>query len=184
MQPPPLGIRLKIGARPRQAAEFPFEDDALGVRLSEMVRTSLRRGVPPPTALVLREEQVEMIDLRPIVSAELSAHRFLAAAAGQPEVSAVALLAVLDVEERGRPLGKAGVVFVEWPDNRWWHGYTLLGARFRPLDDMPLVTRRAVDGLPRPSGFGGWFSRARYQRLSLSLQRIEPAATEPTPMVH
>ncbi len=182
---PPPGIRLRIGARPRQAGEFPFDDDALGERLGEMVHESLQRGVPPPAAVVLHPEHVEMIDLRPLLSAGLPAHRFLAAAAGQPGVESLALLAVLDLEEAGRPLGKAGVVFVEWPDNRWWHGYHLLGSRYHPLDDMPMVTRRAVDGLPRPSGFGGWFSRARFQRLCLRLEQVnKDEDQEEVPLVH
>ena len=153
-----------------------------------MVRRGLARGVPPPSVLVLRPEQVEIIDLRPILQANLSVHRFIAAAAGQPGVEAIALLAVLELEELGHPLGRGGSAFVEWPDNRWWHGYHLLGRSMRPVEDMPVVVRRAKDGQPRPRGFGGWFSRARFQKLSLRLDRVAPAPdapnTEPEAMVH
>ncbi len=184
--PPPPGIRLQVGARPRDAAEFPPQDDALGQNLAGMVLRGVARGVPPPTIIVLRQEQVEVIDLRPILEAGLSVHRFIAAAAGQPDVQAVALLAVLELEELGRPLGRGGSVFVEWPDNRWWHGYHLLGRSGRPVDDMPLVVRRALDGQPRPRGFGGWFSRSRFQRLRLRLERVEAPGTgdEPAELVH
>jgi hypothetical protein len=185
--PSQTGIRLAVGARPRDPEEFPHDDDALGESLSRMVLRSVERGVPPPSVLVIRPEQVDIIDLRPIVRAGLSVHRFVAAAAGQTEVDAVALLAVLDLEESGRPLGRAGSAFIEWPDNRWWHGYHLLGERFRPVSDLPLVTRRALDGLPRPRGFGGWFSRARFQRLQLQLERAEPSPAHdgaPDQLVH
>jgi hypothetical protein len=178
---PPSGLRLQVGARPRDPQEFPKEDDALGESLARMVLRSVSKGVPPPSALVLKPDQVEIIDLRPILKARLSVHRFIAAAAGQPGVDAVALLAVLDLEDSGRPLGRSGTAFVEWPDNRWWHGYHLLGQSFRPVDDMPLVVRRAQDGAPRPRGFGGWFSRARFQRLSLRLERVVPPPTEHQP---
>lgn len=176
---PEPGIRLQVGARPRDPVEFPADDDALGHSLAGMVLRSVERGVPPPAILVIRREQVDIIDLRPILQAGLSVHRFIAAAAGQPEVEAVALLAVLDIEEGGKPLGRAGAAFIEWPDNRWWQGYHLLGGGFRPVNDVPLTVRRAVDGLPRPRGFGGWFSRARFQRLSLRLERVLPAPSSP-----
>jgi hypothetical protein len=184
-----VGLQLKVGVRARDPAELPFEDDALGESLTRMVQRSVQRGLPPPAILVLRQEQVEIIDLRPILDAGLSVHRFIAAAAGQEGVSSVALLAVLDLEERGRPLGHAATAFIEWPDNRWWHGYFLLSPSFRPLEDLPLVTRRAIEGQPRPKGFGGWFSRARFQRLSLHLERATPPtapAGEPAsePLVH
>jgi hypothetical protein len=184
---PPPGIRLSVGARPRDPQDFPALDDDLGESLTTMVLRTVSRGVPPPSVLVLRPEQVEIIDLRPILTAKLSVHRFISAAAGQADVEAVALLAVLELEELGRPLGRGGSAFIEWPDNRWWHGYHLLGGSMRPLDDMPRVVRRARDGQPRPRGFGGWFSRARFQRLSLHLERVQPpgdVGTEGGELVH
>jgi len=186
--PPPPGIRLKVGARPRDPVEFPPGDDTLGESLASMVLRSVSKGVPPPSALLLKPDHVEIIDLRPILQAGLSVHRFIAAATGQPEVEAVALLAVLDLEELGHPLGRGGSAFIEWPDNRWWHGYHLLGRSMRPVDDIPLVVRRALDGQPRPKGFGGWFSRARFQKLSLRLERVDrpddDSPAEPQPLVH
>ncbi len=184
MPPSPPGIRLSVGARPRDPEAFPAQDDALGESLTDMVLRTVSRGVPPPSVLVLRPEQVEIIDLRPILQAKLSVHRFISAAAGQPGVDAVALLAVLELEELGRPLGRGGSAFIEWPDNRWWHGYHLLGRSMHPVEDMPRVMRRARDGQPRPRGFGGWFSRARFQRLSLRLERVEPPPGEARELVH
>jgi hypothetical protein len=174
-------IRVRVGARERRFDEFPRDDDALGERLAEMVRGTLVRGVPPPAIVVLRPERVELLDLRVILDAGLSVHRFIAAAAGQEGVEAIALLAVVDLHEAGRAIGHTGLVFLEWPDNRWWQGYHLLGHTFKPLDDMPLVQRRAVDGLARPAGLGGWFSRARFERLSLHVSS-EPGESQP--LVH
>ena len=169
-----IEVQVRIGSRSRDVELFPRQDDALGERLAEMVRSTLLRGVPPPAVVVLRPDRVDLVDLRTIIEARLQVHRFIAATAGQDEVEAVALLAVVDLREAGRPVGHTGMVFVEWPDNRWWHGYFLLSQAFQPLDDMPMVLRRAVDGLPRPEGFGGWFSRARFERLKLQLREISP----------
>ncbi|MFH1468221.1 MAG: hypothetical protein ABIO70_27790 [Pseudomonadota bacterium] len=169
-----IEVQVRIGTRGRDPESFPREDDALGERLAELVRTTLLRGVPPPAVVVLRAERVDLVDLRGILDAHLSVHRFIAAAAGQDDVEAVALLAVVDQREAGKPVGHTGMVFVEWPDNRWWHGYHLLSQAFKPLDDMPMVLRRAVDGLPRPDGLGGWFSRARFERLKLRLREVAP----------
>jgi hypothetical protein len=171
-----IEVQVRIGSRGRDPEAFPREDDALGERIAELVRTTLRRGVPPPAVLVLRPERVDLVDLRAILVAGLSVHRFISAAAGQDEVEAVALLAVVDQRDAGRPLGHTGMVFLEWPDNRWWQGYHLLSEAFKPLDDMPMVLRRAVDGQPRPDGFGGWFSRARFERLKLQLREVAPPA--------
>ncbi len=170
----PKGIQLRVSVRQRDPVAFPAEDEALGARLSEMVLKALDRGVPPPALLVVRPAQVELLDLRPILGAGHSVQRFLASAAGQDEVEAVALLAVLNTLERGQPVGRAAVVFVEWPDNRWWHGYFLLNQGFKALEDMPQVVRRATDGTPRPAGLGGWFSKARFHRLKLQLRRLDP----------
>lgn len=177
-------IQVRVGARARRLEEFPREDDALGERLAEMVRSTLSRGVPPPAVVVLRSDRVELVDLRAVLDAGLSVHRFVAAAAGQGGVEAVALLAVVDLREGGRAIGHTGLVFLEWPDNRWWQGYHLLSRAFKPLDDMPLVLRRAVDGQARPSGLGGWFSRARFERLSLRVSGIPGDGPDLPPLLH
>jgi hypothetical protein len=65
-------------------------------------------------------------------------------------------------------------VFIEWPDGAWW-----LWAR--PLrdrvirDDLPPEIRAAWDGWPRPSGLGGFWTRARVEGLRLQRETVDGA---------
>ncbi len=183
MAPARTSIRLQVGVEPRDPERFPPDDEGLGDRLTALVAGALARGVPPPALFVFRPERVEILDLRPVLQGGHPLDLFIAAAAGQEAVDAVALLAVLDLKDPERSVGRAGAVFIEWPDNRWWHAYQLLNRANAPLDDMPHVVRRAVDGLPRPSGLGGWFSRARYFGLRLMVEPPGPPS-DPSPLVH
>jgi hypothetical protein len=183
LSPARTSIRLHVGVEPRDLERFPDDDDGLGDHLTSLVTDALARGVPPPALFVFRSDRVEILDLRPVLKAAQPLDLFIAAAAGQEAVEAVALLAVLDLKDPERSVGRAGAVFIEWPDNRWWHAYRLLNQSNAPIDDLPRVVRRAVDGLPRPTGLGGWFSRSRYFGLRLT---VEPPAepTEPSPLPH
>ncbi|MBN1336950.1 MAG: hypothetical protein JXB39_13415 [Deltaproteobacteria bacterium] len=183
MAPNRTSVRLHVGVEPRDPERFPPDDDALGERLASLVMHALGRGVPPPALFVIRTHRVEILDLRPVLQANHPLDLFIAAAAGQEHVEAVALLAVLDLKDPERSVGRAGAVFIEWPDNRWWHAYHLLNQANAPLDDMPRVVRRAVDGLPRPAGLGGWFSRSRYFGLRLTVEPPE-VTPGPSPLVH
>jgi len=180
----PIGLRIRVGSRRRDPEEYPEQDDALGEALFGKLLEALQRGVPPPALLLLRQEVVELVDLRPLLEGGHAVDRFIAAAAGQDGVQAAALLAVLSMRERGRPVGRAAVAFVEWSDNRWWQAYQLLNQGFKALDDMPPVQRRAVDGFPRPAGLGGWFSTARFLQLKLRLQRDAAAIPPGSQLVH
>jgi hypothetical protein len=66
---------------------------------------------------------------------------------------------------------RALVVYLEWPDNRWWTAWQALDADGAPVGDEPQV-RRAVEGYPRPGGMGGWFARARREGLRLNLEPV------------
>ncbi len=176
---PSDSIRLRIRVGPRDPQRFPREDDALGQALESMVDHALQQGVPPPALLAFREDKVELIDLVPIIKAGERLDYFIAGVAGRQNTEALAFIGVLSLLHTGRPRGKAGVVFIEWPDNRWWHTFRPLDADMSPLQGVPRIVHRAVDGMPRPGGLGGWFSRSRYLRIKIQLRPIEPPESEP-----
>lgn len=156
---------------------FPAEDDALGKQLSVLVAGALARGLPRPAILVLRAEQVDWFDAVPLMQGEpVHRHRMIAAIAGQEGVEAVALLGTFRVRagrgQPGRPppQQRALLSFIEWPDNRWWASWRMLGEDRQPISDAPIV-RAAVDGWPRPGGVGGWFALARRRKLTLTMVR-------------
>ena len=181
MNGPAFKIRVRTG--PRSTERFPTDDDALGGQLSALVTGALARGLPRPAVLVLRADQVDWFDAVPLLKATpLHRHRMLGAIAGQEGVECVAMVGTFQVRHgRSRPgqrppLQRALLCFIEWPDNRWWASWRLLGDDKQPITDAPMI-RTAVDGWPRPGGVGGWFSLARRQRLTLNLKRTAKPAT-------
>jgi hypothetical protein len=178
---PPFRLRVRSGARSLE--RFPQEDEALGGQLSALVAAALARGLPRPAVLVLRAGQLDWFDAVPLMKAPPHHRRhMLSAIAGQDGVECVALLGTFRVTRpparRGQPpqQQRALLCFIEWPDNRWWASWRLLGEDRQPLTDDPVV-RIASDGWPRPGGIGGWFSLARRLNLKLKMVRSEPEVT-------
>ena len=119
----------------------------------------------------IRDELVERYDLPGIVQSGGDVHAFTAAVAGQAGVEVVAIVGVLGVA-RGRDRERLPglCVFVEWPDGRWWNALRIV--RDASLhEEMPVMIRTADEGYPRPGGLGGWWSRSRFQGLSLRISR-------------
>jgi len=175
-------VQVRVSIQDRDLERFPQEDEALGNSFFQLYHEAMHRGLPPPALFTLFSDRVEIMDMRPVFENGQSMHAFVAAATGRGGVEAVALVGVLDQVRDGRLLARAGSVFVEWPDCRWWHAVQVLGRDNVPLSDTPEI-HRAVDGLPRPGGLGGWFSRGRYFGLKLELHRSEDPS-EPTSFVH
>ena len=180
----PFSLRFRTG--PRDPALLPREDEALGQQLFARGCAVLDRGLPRPVMLVLREAQVDQVDIAQVLAAPLPhRERMLSAIAGQQAVTAAALVGTLSLERknRGRVVARsrALAVYLEWPDNRWWTCWQLVGDDRALVGDGPLV-RRAVDGEPRPGGIGGWFARARREGLRLQVRR--PAGLEGLDNVH
>ena len=181
---PRFHLRVQSGVRDLDL--LPAGDDALGHALFERAAGVLDRGTPRPVMLVLREQQVDQVDVVPLLQAE-PAHRerMLSAVAAQDAVTCAALVGGLTLHRRRRgevvATTRAIVVYLEWPDNRWWTAWQPVDATRSLLGDGPMV-RRAVDGEPRPGGIGGWFARARRERLKLRLHR--PAGQEGLDLVH
>ena len=173
MSPRSVTVRTRVAYGPRDPERLPFEDEALGAALYELVEKVVREQgkLPRPCILGLREELVERYDLPGVVQSGGDVHAFTSAVAGQSGVDAVAIAGVLGVRLGGaRERVPALVTFVEWPDGRWWSALRVVRDR-RLAEDLPVLVRRADEGYPRPGGMGGWWSRSRFQGLSLSLSR-------------
>jgi hypothetical protein len=178
---PAFQTTLRVRVMERDYEVFPSDDDRLGESLWSMLSERIGRPIPP-VLFVFRADQVDVVELMPILQEGLSLHRFTSAAAGQADVQAVALLGTPTLLRDDKPLGRVASSFIEWTDNRWWQATLPLDDQFMPLREMPREVRRAVDGFPKPNGVGAWFSTARFFRLKLGLRRAEPEAE--SPIVH
>ena len=181
----PPRFRLRIQTGPRDPAKLPLEADALGEAVMDRVRGALEKGFPRPAMLLLRDHEVQQLDVVPLMQAAPEhRERMLAAAAGQDDVRCAVLAGALSLRRRvkGQLVGhRAVVVYLEFPDNRWWTAWQLVGDDRGLLGDGP-VLRRATDGSPRPGGVGGWFARARREGLKLQLER--PPGQQGLDLVH
>lgn len=174
-------FKVRLSIQDRDLERFPTDDDALGSSFSALFSDALRKGPPPPALFTVFSDRVEIMDLRAVLENREPMKPFIAAATHREGVEVVALLGVLDQVRGGRTVARAGSVFLEWPDCRWWHAVQVLGPDGVPLQESPEIAR-AVDGLPRPQGLGGWFSMGRFFRMSLRLEPSEPSS--PEPLVH
>ncbi len=174
-------LTLRVRRSSRDLAALPDTGDrALGDALWGRLCGALDKGRPHPALLVLREDRVEQFDLVQVRRvAGRGAPRLISALAAQlnkeraSDVVCTALVGVLVLRGRGRPECPGAVVYVEWPDNRWWSAVAPLAAEGGLQWPEPQI-RSAVDGWPRPGGVGGWFSTARRERLWLNLQPVVP----------
>ncbi len=186
-----LQLRIQVLKRP------PVESaDAEGARLVELLRSAINRQAAPLVAVVVRRERTELVSLQAVWKAKVPIPRFLgaltrstAAEVSLPE--AVGVMGQMRVRRgrRGAP-ADAGVpsahVFLEWPDNRWWHHQGLLDVDGQLLPDTETL-RRADDGDSLPRGLGRWWSWGRRTGVSLDLGRLGPDETpieSDHPLVH
>lgn len=161
-------LRVRLAHAPRDP-DFPRgDDDALGLALWDRLGRALLQGPPRPALITLFPEVAQVVDLPPILHAGGDVHRAIAAFASQPEAEALAAAGVMVRRREGRPLGRFAMVFVEWPDGRWWSCARPLDAAGQPVVGVPDDLQRAVDGAPKPGGLGAWFRRARFEGLRLS----------------
>lgn len=176
-QPWPTRTRTTFG--PRDLRRFPVEPTELGPKLFAIVEEAAQRGLPRPVILGFSAETVEQHELLPIARAGGDVHRFVAAVAGQEGVQAVALAGAVMVRFARDPAQTraAVMVFVEWPDGRWWSALRILQDR-RLVDEHPAIVRSAWAGHPRPGGLGGWWSRARVEGLRLQLAPVNDPAEQ------
>ncbi len=172
-------LKIRIAVAPRRAS-FPADDDALGEALFARVLAAEGKGFPP-AVVVVRSDVVWTLDLRPFLKAALPVHAVIASLAGMPDVEAVAFLGGVTRRDSraGERVGAPGAapssdtsqaeslagVFVEWRDGRWWGCFQPVTPEARWIATDSRDVLRARDGLARPRGLGGWFSRARFEGL-------------------
>jgi hypothetical protein len=178
-----LRLRVAVDARP------PGRDDA--EHLVGLVRNATERGVATPAAVVVREAQTELVELRPALVAGITVDRFLSGLSrSQPEGRSLPLAVGLagrfvlrrrNDPQPNDPRTSLVLVFLEWPDNAWWHWRALLDAEGAIVDATATVTR-AIDGDPLPHGLGRWWSLGRRRP---SIVRFGPTIPSEAPaLVH
>ena len=158
------------------------DDDRLGERLAALVQENLPRNGAPTVGLVVRPDRIVLVPMRPVVAAKWRVPWVLGGLArwddgGMPD--AIGLMGQVRVRRgKDQPWSPLAVVFLEWPDGRWWQWRALLDGEGALVDDTTDVSR-AVDGLPRPGGMGGWWTLARRHKPDLRLERrVPPVASE------
>tara|TARA_B110000037_G_C17010046_1_gene460910 strand:+ start:229 stop:789 length:561 start_codon:yes stop_codon:yes gene_type:complete len=164
----PFPYQVKVGIGKRDPALFPVDDEQLALAIFSRLEQHIPKGLPRPTALALGIDQVFQYDLLGLLKSGADLPRFLASIAGQTGVEVVATMGIIRL---GPPASRrlAAMTYLEWPDSRWW-------SAIRPLDgnafndEWPGVFRSAMEGYPRPSGVGGWYSRSRREGLRLQLK--------------
>ncbi len=171
-----MQVRVRFGSRsPTFAApgDGTEGDDALGLSVARLLTQALTRGTPPPAVLLLTGENVYIIDVVPLLQGgERLDGRAIAAFASLADVQVMAVVGVLTRTVRGAEPARCAVAFLEWPDGRWWLGRRAVvqqegGFVLDPLAELDV--ERAVDGLSKPRGLGGWFRRVRVEGLQAHL---------------
>lgn len=166
-------LPVRVGPRP---ASTHADDDALGLWLVDALRGALAQGQAPPAAVIARSDRVEFLLVEPAAQVGLELPDLLAGMSRSraPDVDYPEAVGLIGVFRKGeaRDALPAALVFLEWPDCRWWSWSALLGVdgRLIPHSDERL---RAVDGAALPGGLGGWWSLGRRARLDV---RLGPAA--------
>lgn len=180
---PQWTLRVRSGRRDPEL--LPTPDDALGESMfARLVDTAREKGPPRAAVVALHAERIEQFDLASVFEApEPHRARLLASIAGRPELDCGALAGTMWVHRPGGKKVRGLVVFIEWPDNRWWTAWHPLDTRGKPIEGDPII-RRAVDGWPRPRGVGGWFARVRREGLKLRVNTPTPAAQPGLDLVH
>ena len=103
------------------------DDDQTGRELVELVRNALQRGRAPGAAVVFRENRMDIIPFGPLVRAKVHIGTFIAALtraevddAAPPQC--VGIVGRFNWKRKGKGTGvPVAMVFLEWPDGRWWH---------------------------------------------------------------
>lgn len=167
-------------------------DERLGRMLVDACESALLRGGAPAAALAVGPERLSIVPLAPFAEARWPFRSLLVSLCSEApgDVGETEAVGIIGQFQRRRSPDDAGVpvatVFLEWPDGRWWHWLGLVSRARVPTDDgadreLPVVRdgtaaiTRAIDGLPRPEGLGGWWTMHRHRPLHMSWDRREPA---------
>lgn len=169
----------RLALKVRDLPAWPSDDDgAVGRELVSLVEGAVARGGAPPAAVVLRPERTELVLLTPAVGAAVPFHRFMAgltrsAVADASAAEAVGFIGTVRSVADERPGSETpmAVVFVEWPDCRWWFWRAALAEGGRGLRPGSEIVISATDGDRMPDRLGRWWSLGRRLGLTVSLER-------------
>ena len=146
----------------------PMDDEALGEHLVEQVRRAIPKRQAGPALVLVRAERAEVMAAKSLSAPGLPRPvdgMGLFTRAQFPDgkhVRAIGLMGVFGY--RARPTDTpvpTPLVFLEWEDGRWWQWRALMDPTDNALRTETETVLRAVDGIPRPRGLGGWWTRGR-----------------------
>jgi len=167
-----MQLEMRIQSLPRDTTVL--ADDALGESLVELLRPAVPKRRAPAVATITRPQRIDFIGLAPVFAQEIPVEGFIASltrAQVEPDAGDARAVGVMGVLNLGVP---TAVVFLEWPDNRWWLWRSLIDPSTRELLPETETLTRAIDGDPMPPGLGRWWSLARRRNLRASLRKREP----------
>lgn len=173
----PVQLRVQTADRARLPGDGSVES-LLTVSVARSLEAHGRLG----TALVVvRPAVVELVTViagGPIRTLELAAGLTTTVTAAGP-AEAVGLLGRV---ERGARAGTkpVAVVFLEWPDCRWWMWECQLAEGGANLLLPTVRERAAIAGDPLPGGIGRFWTHGRRLRQAVKLSPIPPTEGEPS----
>lgn len=180
MQP----LRLRI----RMIARRPTDDEGEGEHLVSLVTDALSKGDAGAVAVVIRAERTELVELRGVIEAGVPLPMFLGGLTrSEPEGQGLPL--AIGLAGRFRMSGPngggspVGLVFLEWPDCRWWQWRVVLDASGKVVPDTE-TRRRAVDGDSLAGGLGRWWSVGRRTGNVVRFGPAEVPSAQVSSLVH
>lgn len=122
--------------------------------------------------LVVRPRSVDLIDPTPLHAAGVSTPQGLVGMAhSQTRHGAVEALGLVGRAQRGPSGPPEALLFLEWPDLRWWWWRAPMAAG--RVQRAHAIVRDARWGDPMPDGLGRWWTRAR------KTGAVQPVSLEP-----
>lgn len=156
-------------------------DDALGDYLVELVAEAVDRGGAAPAVISAWREEIHVLPILPLIEQGWTPPTFLGSLSRTPHPElgmvpeCVGLIGRLRFRKnKEQPWVSMALVFLEWPDGRWWRWRQLLDADGKRSAETA-IWDRAIDGLPKPDHLGGWWRLGRLGAPRLSVERASPA---------
>lgn len=184
-----MELSLRVGSSFLDLADA--SDDAIGETLVGRVRRALMHGEAPSAAVIVRPERLDVIGLGPIVEQDLGVGRFLSTltrSRTREPVGDVLAVGIVGTVRLAPPTGGERVplalVFLEWPDCRWWEWKALLDPTDGHLLEQTETRLRAVDGDAMPPGLGRWWSTGRHLRGDVLFDRWPGRPAPESEVVH
>ncbi|MFT6145423.1 MAG: hypothetical protein ACJAZO_000301 [Myxococcota bacterium] len=147
----------------------PVSDEELGQFLVERVRDAIPQRQAGSAIVVVRDKRIDIVGVRELQSASLPTPRDAMAMFSRAQfhdgvdARAVGLIGTFGYRRQpaDTPVPTA-LVFLEWADCRWWQWRGLIDPADNALRVDTETVRRATDGISRPNGLGGWWTRGRH----------------------